>query len=196
MARCKPIFLLSNCSAGFLRNDNTGECEDIDECEGSDITCDFETQVCSNTPGSYKCLDVIPNTNPLPTCPNGYQFNSKTKQCDGETFAFQIIRRGITMGFLFLCLFQISTSAKRASPKYHAEADSFASTHLADIIVWTCEQLRASKFRDSESDNAGSIESNLFNNTIIRFICIKTDGTFDCEPEEKTNLHKGIQTIF
>lgn len=72
-----------NCASGYLLNENTGECEDIDECEGSDIICDLNTQVCVNSKGSYKCLNINQVSNPIPTCPNGYKFDLDTKQCEG-----------------------------------------------------------------------------------------------------------------
>lgn len=37
--------------------------------------------MCYNTAGSYKCLDVLPA---VTSCPEGFQFNADTKQCDGE----------------------------------------------------------------------------------------------------------------
>lgn len=75
------VVLLSNsdCQLGFARNDSSGICEDIDECEDGDVTCNIETQVCFNTPGSYRCLDVEPVT-----CQDGYRKNPETKQCEGR----------------------------------------------------------------------------------------------------------------
>lgn len=78
-------FIYRDCPSGYTKDERTGGCDDIDECEGTDVTCNLETQVCYNTIGSYKCLDIIP----LPeanACPNGYQFDSKIKQCVGELF--------------------------------------------------------------------------------------------------------------
>lgn len=76
-----PLFY-RDCSAGYVKNDQTGECDDIDECEGTDVTCKMDTQVCYNTPGSYKCLDILPVTSTR-ICPNGFKFEEKIKQCIG-----------------------------------------------------------------------------------------------------------------
>lgn len=73
----------SDCSAGYSKNDSTGECDDIDECEDGEVTCNIETQVCFNTIGSYKCLDIAPAT----SCPDGYKQNSITRQCEGKICA-------------------------------------------------------------------------------------------------------------
>lgn len=69
----------SDCPAGYTKNEQAGQCEDIDECEGTDVACNLETQVCYNVPGTYKCLDVLP----VPTCPNGFKLDPKIKQCIG-----------------------------------------------------------------------------------------------------------------
>lgn len=58
---------------------------DADECEEStDVTCNMETQVCVNTPGSYQCLEI---THVPVTCPNGFKFDPKVKQCIGKCYA-------------------------------------------------------------------------------------------------------------
>lgn len=77
-----------DCSAGYVKNEQSGQCDDIDECEGSDVKCNMETQVCYNLPGSYQCLDILP----APTarvCPHGFKFDEKIKQCTGQ---FKIFR--------------------------------------------------------------------------------------------------------
>lgn len=71
-----------DCSSGYVKNEQTGQCDDIDECEGSDVKCNMETQVCYNLPGAYQCLDILP----APTarvCPHGFKFDDKIKQCTG-----------------------------------------------------------------------------------------------------------------
>lgn len=70
----------SDCLTGYSKNDSTGECDDIDECEDGEVTCNIETQVCYNTIGSYKCLDIASAT----SCPDGYKQNSITKLCEGK----------------------------------------------------------------------------------------------------------------
>lgn len=74
--------IFRDCPAGFNKNEETGTCDDIDECEErTDITCNMETQVCLNTPGSYQCLNI--NHVPV-TCPNGFNYDAKVKQCLGN----------------------------------------------------------------------------------------------------------------
>lgn len=71
----------SDCPSGYAKNEQNGQCDDIDECESTDVTCDMETQVCHNVPGSYKCLNVYPLSN---TCPTGFTFDPQIKQCIGK----------------------------------------------------------------------------------------------------------------
>ncbi|WKY03993.1 hypothetical protein Q1695_005180 [Nippostrongylus brasiliensis] len=56
------------CTAGYAVNENTGFCDDINECLNKTI-CDG--LMCINLPGSYKCR-----------CNAGYEFNEKTKRCE------------------------------------------------------------------------------------------------------------------
>lgn len=71
-----------DCPTGYSKNEETGKCEDIDECEERiDVTCNIDTQVCLNTPGSYQCLDITPLSS---ACPNGFKFDQKIKQCIGN----------------------------------------------------------------------------------------------------------------
>lgn len=76
------VIICRECSSGYAKNEQTGECDDIDECEGTDVSCNMETQVCYNLPGSYKCLDILPAPSPT-SCPNGFNFDTKIKQCIG-----------------------------------------------------------------------------------------------------------------
>ncbi|VDO82337.1 unnamed protein product [Heligmosomoides polygyrus] len=55
------------CSAGYVVNENTGFCDDINECLNKTICGGL---MCINLPGSYKCR-----------CNAGYEFNEKTKSC-------------------------------------------------------------------------------------------------------------------
>lgn len=43
------LFLCSECPTGFAKNEMSTVCEDINECEGSDVTCNIETQVCTHS---------------------------------------------------------------------------------------------------------------------------------------------------
>ncbi|VDM55995.1 unnamed protein product [Angiostrongylus costaricensis] len=56
------------CASGYAVNENTGFCDDINECLDESI-CDG--LMCINMPGSYKCR-----------CNAGYEFNEKTKRCE------------------------------------------------------------------------------------------------------------------
>ncbi|KAJ6646501.1 Fibulin-1 [Pseudolycoriella hygida] len=68
-----------DCDAGYIKNEQSGECEDIDECESGDATCDMSSQVCYNTLGNYKCLDIIQSPS---VCSDGFRYNAKTESCD------------------------------------------------------------------------------------------------------------------
>lgn len=69
-----------DCPTGYTKNELSGQCDDIDECEGTDVNCNLDTQVCHNVPGSYKCLDVLQ----VSSCPNGFKMDPKIKQCIGN----------------------------------------------------------------------------------------------------------------
>lgn len=96
-------FCYSDCDAGYIKNEQSGVCEDIDECESGDATCDMSTQVCYNTlgkmvwlvhsweivvqisvffftTGNYKCLDIIQSPS---VCSDGFRYVAKTESCDG-----------------------------------------------------------------------------------------------------------------
>lgn len=60
------FFCWSDCDAGYIKNEQSGECEDIDECESGDATCDMSSQVCYNTLGNDGCVK---------------RFNLFSKQC-------------------------------------------------------------------------------------------------------------------
>lgn len=87
------------CPEGFTKNEHSGRCEDIDECESTEVTCNIDTQVCYNTEGSYRCLDI----QPAPTqksCPNGYEFDLRIKQCVGKQISFYIFQLLYLMVFV------------------------------------------------------------------------------------------------
>lgn len=67
------------CEIGYVKN-KENMCEDIDECETGDATCDLKTEVCFNKPGTFNCLAVIPQST---KCEKGLRFNVKTEQCEG-----------------------------------------------------------------------------------------------------------------
>lgn len=102
-----------------MKNDQTGKCEDIDECEGTDVTCNMETQACYNTPGSYKCLDILPVGSTPRACPNGFKFDEKIKQCLGDYWKWLTYALGLSTknskiaALIFLLQIQISMNVKK-----------------------------------------------------------------------------------
>uniref|UniRef100_A0A8W7JRU8 EGF-like domain-containing protein n=1 Tax=Anopheles albimanus TaxID=7167 RepID=A0A8W7JRU8_ANOAL len=67
----------NSCTKGYRRNMRTGQCEDVNECETGEATCDAQSQVCRNTRGSFQCIDVlVPNID----CEAGYQ--PKNGKCE------------------------------------------------------------------------------------------------------------------
>ncbi|GAB0093037.1 Immunoglobulin [Sergentomyia squamirostris] len=58
------------CATGFLTNNLTGACEDIDECSGEYNNDCSSRQICVNTMGSYECL-----------CPAGFATHRFKKKC-------------------------------------------------------------------------------------------------------------------
>lgn len=94
----------SDCDTGYKKNYETGECEDLDECATVDVTCNIDTQVCYNTLGSYKCLDIL---QAAPKCQDGFRLNMKTDQCDGEAEWKNAVRDVISSSLYI----QTSTSA-------------------------------------------------------------------------------------
>nr|XP_040234609.2 fibulin-1 isoform X2 [Anopheles coluzzii] len=65
------------CDAGFKHNKRTDKCEDVNECETGEATCNPDSQVCRNTRGSFLCVDVV-----LPdiACDPGY--TPKNGKCE------------------------------------------------------------------------------------------------------------------
>jgi hypothetical protein len=51
---------------------------DINECAEGNDDCDRRTQLCLNTPGSFKCQDKV-----VDTCLPGLKYNLETKLCEG-----------------------------------------------------------------------------------------------------------------
>lgn len=110
----------SYCPAGHVLNAGRGECEDINECESDEVTCDIDTQVCFNTAGSYKCLDIIsyekqsaaaaatedaaPSLGIAHDCEPGLRYNTKTDECDGmRAIEIQRPSNSRTHAHVYLC---------------------------------------------------------------------------------------------
>ncbi|XP_021709534.1 fibulin-2 isoform X2 [Aedes aegypti] len=67
----------SDCRLGFEKDQRTGECVDVDECETGEATCDINNQVCMNLEGSYRCLDIQDVK-----CDAGYRYDRKAGKCE------------------------------------------------------------------------------------------------------------------
>ncbi|XP_067136118.1 fibrillin-2-like isoform X2 [Centruroides vittatus] len=68
--------LASNCYLGYYLNQETNTCDDIDECTLGSDNCNRQTQICSNTIGSYTC---IPHT--FENCPVGFRKDLNSAGC-------------------------------------------------------------------------------------------------------------------
>ncbi|XP_058457725.1 fibulin-1 isoform X3 [Malaya genurostris] len=67
----------SDCRRGYEKDQRTGECVDIDECETGDATCDIDRQVCVNFDGGYRCLDIQDVK-----CDTGFRYDRKSGKCE------------------------------------------------------------------------------------------------------------------
>lgn len=97
---------LLRCRKGYKRDTNNRTCIDIDECETGEADCDLDEQVCFNTDGSFKCIDVSEPS----ACPDGYRYNVKTETCQGMSkelmvCKFVTIRHKSHTRFLHLQIF-------------------------------------------------------------------------------------------
>ncbi|KAL7015531.1 hypothetical protein ACKWTF_016502 [Chironomus riparius] len=62
-----------SCSVGYMWNDATSKCDDIDECQVKNNGC-CESQDCENFDGGYRCI-------PRQTCKVGYEFDEDYMEC-------------------------------------------------------------------------------------------------------------------
>ncbi|VDK54743.1 unnamed protein product, partial [Anisakis simplex] len=53
--RLDELVSVCECDANYRYNNQTGQCEDIDECEENRHSCDPSTSICINTDGGYRC---------------------------------------------------------------------------------------------------------------------------------------------
>ncbi|XP_055626576.1 fibulin-1 isoform X3 [Toxorhynchites rutilus septentrionalis] len=67
----------SDCHRGYEKDQKTGECVDVDECETGEANCDPRSQVCMNTEGDFRCLDILDTE-----CKPGFRFDRKTSTCE------------------------------------------------------------------------------------------------------------------
>ncbi|XP_062564121.1 fibulin-2 isoform X2 [Armigeres subalbatus] len=67
----------SDCRRGYEKDQRTGECVDVDECETGEATCDSSNQVCMNVEGAYRCLDIKEVK-----CDPGYRYSRKVGKCE------------------------------------------------------------------------------------------------------------------
>ncbi|XP_055536321.1 fibrillin-1 isoform X1 [Wyeomyia smithii] len=69
--------IASDCRQGYEKDQRTGECVDVDECETGEAVCDMERQVCMNIEGDYRCLDIQDVK-----CDGGFRFDRKSGKCE------------------------------------------------------------------------------------------------------------------
>uniref|UniRef100_A0A182KH19 EGF-like domain-containing protein n=1 Tax=Anopheles christyi TaxID=43041 RepID=A0A182KH19_9DIPT len=71
---------------GFKLNKHTDECEDVNECETGEATCNPVRQICRNTRGSFLCVDVV-----LPdiACDAGYE--PKNGKCEDVNECLELL---------------------------------------------------------------------------------------------------------
>uniref|UniRef100_A0A182ML78 EGF-like domain-containing protein n=1 Tax=Anopheles culicifacies TaxID=139723 RepID=A0A182ML78_9DIPT len=74
------------CPRGFQYNKRTDDCEDINECETGDATCNPANQVCRNLRGSFQCIDIIP---PDIDCEPGYE--PKNGKCEDVNECLELL---------------------------------------------------------------------------------------------------------
>ncbi|XP_076037131.1 uncharacterized protein LOC143022668 isoform X3 [Oratosquilla oratoria] len=65
-----------DCRQGFHRDEQTGDCTDVNECQLGQHTCG-RFQRCDNTIGSFTCIRVA-------GCGTGYTLNHNTGQCEDD----------------------------------------------------------------------------------------------------------------
>lgn len=82
------------CPLGWTLDLDWKTCIDIDECSDARTGNTLCPYGCENTLGSYKCVTDFESDEPannvleLTTCPNGYEFNSDTQDCEGTILLF------------------------------------------------------------------------------------------------------------
>uniref|UniRef100_A0A0A9XFE0 Fibulin-2 n=4 Tax=Lygus hesperus TaxID=30085 RepID=A0A0A9XFE0_LYGHE len=64
------------CKPGFQKDDFTGGCVDVNECQLNPNAC-REGERCDNSPGSYGCVRIA-------SCGTGYTLNQHTKRCEDD----------------------------------------------------------------------------------------------------------------
>lgn len=82
------IFYLDRCAAGYEKTES-GDCEDINECDTGDATCDANNQACLNTRGSFRCLDILVSER-ISNCEDGFRYQSRIDQCVGMLIFLQL----------------------------------------------------------------------------------------------------------
>lgn len=79
----KRFCLFVRCAAGYTKNIETKECQDINECDTGEANCDINNQACYNTIGSFKCLDILVSERSS-HCEEGFRYQSRIDQCVGK----------------------------------------------------------------------------------------------------------------
>lgn len=76
---------MNRCASGYTRNKVTEKCEDTDECETGEATCNATNQACYNTAGSYKCLNILSTDDRQENaCEEGFRYHPRIDQCTGK----------------------------------------------------------------------------------------------------------------
>ncbi|CAL4065446.1 unnamed protein product, partial [Meganyctiphanes norvegica] len=108
-----------SCNPGFQLAQDQRSCKDVDECaEGSD-SCDWSSQSCVNSVGSFRCIDREPD------CNFGYRFDTEKRACVG---------------------FARCSEAKHAAPPGERMVVSFICNRMArairdDLVVSQCHAI-------------------------------------------------------
>ncbi|KAG1677538.1 Fibulin-2 [Nymphon striatum] len=67
------------CPSGYKFNQNTYDCQDIDECEDGTNDCYYDTDVCVNVPGHYECRQQVGQQK---LCSEGMNLNLANGLCE------------------------------------------------------------------------------------------------------------------
>ncbi|TRY72497.1 hypothetical protein TCAL_10380 [Tigriopus californicus] len=87
---------IQSCPSGYLVNQTTGFCEDINECKLGIHDC-LPSQRCNNTLGSHNCIRFT-------TCGTGYTLNYETGRCEDDDECAVGTHNCANLGPGYLCM--------------------------------------------------------------------------------------------